>query len=178
MKKQASMQDIVARIKRLLEERVRPLVMDRGGDLVFKEFSDGVLKLSIEGSPGAAIPVRSNISRLIRHYIPEVRDVEIVSGEETENVPASLPDAVRQVLDNQVNAAVRAHGGLVRLVEVTRDTVFIRFEGGCQGCAMAHVTLCQGVEIMIKDQVPGVVAVVDLTDHESGTNPYFKTKKT
>ncbi len=173
------MQDIVARLERLLEERVRALVMDRGGDLAFKAFSDGVLKLSIEGSPGATIPIRNNISNLIRHYVPEVRDVEFVAGVEAGKVPgSSLPDAVQKILDEQINPAVNAHGGYIRLIEVTGDTVFIRFEGGCQGCAMAQVTLCQGVEVMIKDQVQGVVAVVDLTDHDGGTNPYFKTRKT
>ncbi|HEX9583161.1 MAG TPA: NifU family protein [Gammaproteobacteria bacterium] len=62
-------------------------------------------------------------------------------------------------------------------MEVKDDTVYIRFEGGCQGCAMADVTLRQGVEVMIKEQVPEIVAVVDVTDHAGGTNPYFKTKK-
>ena len=42
---------------------------------------------------------------------------------------------------------------------------------------MADVTLRQGVEVMIKEQVPDIVAIVDVTDHCSGTNPYFKTSK-
>ncbi len=62
-------------------------------------------------------------------------------------------------------------------MEVEDGTAYIRFEGRCQGCAMAEVTLRQGVEVMIKEQVPEIVTVVDVTDHASGTNPYYKTKK-
>jgi len=174
----ASMPDIKVRLKHLLDERVRPMVMDRGGDLEFGDYSAGVLKLKILGSPGATIPIRNNISNLIRHYIAEVRDVEFVTGAGSIGATAqSLRDAVRQVVDEQINPSVAAHGGSVHLIEVTGDTVYIRFEGGCQGCAMAHVTLCQGVEVLIKDQVPGVIAVVDTTDHDRGTSPFFKTRK-
>jgi Fe-S cluster biogenesis protein NfuA len=173
------MENVVARLKRTLDERVRPLLLDRGGDLKFMEFSDGILTLSVEGSPGAAMPIRGNVANLIMRYAPEVREVRLVAGRAGESAPAaSLHDAVRRVVDEQINPAVAAHGGFVRLVEVAADTVFIRFEGGCQGCAMAHVTLCQGVEVMIKEQVRGVTAVVDVTDHEGGTQPYFKTRKT
>lgn len=173
------MEDLVTRLRRLLEERVGPLVMDRGGDLRFRDFSNGILELSVEGSPGATMPIRDNVTNLIRRYAPEVLDVRFVTGGGSGNVLAELlHDAVRRVVDEEINPAVAAHGGFVRLVEVTDDTVFIRFEGGCQGCAMAHVTLCQGVEVMLKEQVRGVVAVVDLTDHEGGSNPYFNTRKT
>ena len=42
---------------------------------------------------------------------------------------------------------------------------------------MADLTLRQGVEVMIKERVPGIVAVVDVTDHAAGRAPYFKTRK-
>ncbi len=93
-------------------------------------------------------------------------------------MPGAVPaERVQHILDEQVNPAVGAHRGSVSLVEVKDDTAFIRFEGGCQGCAMADVTLRQGVEVMIKRQVPEIVAVVDATDHAAGTDPYFITKK-
>jgi Fe/S biogenesis protein NfuA len=46
--------------------------------------------------------------------------------------------------------------------------------GGCQGCGMANVTLRQGVESAVKRMIPAVKGIRDITDHESGTNPYFK----
>ena len=175
--------NVNARLKDLLNERVRPLVADRGGDLTIQEFCNGVLRLSISGSPGAAVPIKDNIAKLIRHYIPEVAAVELVAGtagagRNADVAPGSSPlSVVQHVLNEQINPAVSAHGGFIRLIEVRNGEAFVRMEGGCQGCAMAHVTLCQGVAVMIKEQVPEIIAVVDLTDHESGANPYFKTKK-
>jgi Fe-S cluster biogenesis protein NfuA len=60
---------------------------------------------------------------------------------------------------------------------VQEDTVYIRLEGGCQGCGMADVTLKQGIEVEIKKLVPEIVAVRDTTDHAVGSNPYFSPGK-
>jgi Fe-S cluster biogenesis protein NfuA len=84
---------------------------------------------------------------------------------------------VQRVLDEQINPAVASHGGYVTLRDFRDDTVYIEFEGGCQGCGMANVTLKQGIEGSIKKAVPKVRAVLDMTDHESGTNPYFQPSK-
>ena len=62
-------------------------------------------------------------------------------------------------------------------MKAENETAYLRLEGGCQGCAMADLTLRQGVEVMIKERVPEIVAVVDVTDHAAGRAPYFKTKK-
>ncbi|MFQ5972838.1 MAG: NifU family protein [Alphaproteobacteria bacterium] len=172
-----------ARIDRLLEERIRPLVADRGGDLVLQDFTNGVVQLGIVGSPGASVPIRDTIGNLIRHYIPEVVDVRLVATPaDTDRGPrggpgASLAAHVERVLAEQINPAVRDHGGFIRLMEVKNDTAYVRLEGGCQGCAMAYVTVRQGVEVLIREQVPEIVAVVDVTDHAGGTEPYFKTRK-
>ena len=154
---------------------------DRGGDLIFQDFAAGIVKLAIAGSPGASIPIKNRIADMMRHYLPEVVDVRLVAlpaGGAIEGGPGSLPSSgVQRVLDQQINPAVRAHGGFIRLVEIKDDTAYVRFEGGCQGCAMADVTLRQGVEVMIKEEVGDIVAVVDVTDHASGSSPYFITKK-
>jgi Fe-S cluster biogenesis protein NfuA len=174
---------LTARIKELLDERIRPLLADRGGDLIFQEFTEGVVKLRIVGSPGASVPIRDNIANMIRHYVPGIADVRLVTaltGADhalRSGSGASLSASVQRILDEQINPAVGDHGGFIRLVEVKDHTAHIQFEGGCQGCAMAEVTLRQGVEVMIKEQIPEIVAIVDVTDHASGTNPYFETKK-
>ncbi len=170
--------DAAARIEWLLVERVRPLIADRGGDLILRDVADGIVTLKIAGSPGATIPLAAVIANLFRHYLPEVAEVRFDPALDGTGASGATPaERVQHILDEQVNPAVSAHRGSVSLVEVKDDTAFIRFEGGCQGCAMADVTLRQGVEVMIKRQVAEIVAVVDATDHAAGTDPYFKTKK-
>jgi Fe/S biogenesis protein NfuA len=84
---------------------------------------------------------------------------------------------VIQVLDLQVNPSIAGHRGRAELVAVERGTAYLRLSGGCQGCAMATVTLSQGIETAIIQAVPEITSVVDVTDHQSGTNPYFETAK-
>lgn len=82
--------------------------------------------------------------------------------------------AVQEVLDRQINPGVGSHGGMVSLVEVKDGTAFMRFGGGCQGCAAVDVTLRRGVETAIRQAVPTIQAIVDVTDHEAGANPYYQ----
>ena len=82
--------------------------------------------------------------------------------------------AVQEVLDRQINPGVGTHGGMVSLVEVKDGTAYMRFGGGCQGCAAVDVTLKQGVERAVLSAVPSVSAIVDVTDHEAGVNPYYQ----
>ena len=82
-----------------------------------------------------------------------------------------------QVLDSQINPSIAAHGGHAELVAVEGDTAYLRLSGGCQGCGMASVTLSQGIEVRLKESVPEILRVVDVTDHASGTNPYFEQAK-
>ncbi len=82
--------------------------------------------------------------------------------------------AVQDVLDRQINPGVGTHGGMVTLVDVKAGTAFMRFGGGCQGCAAVDVTLKQGVETAIKNAVPAIQAIVDVTDHQAGANPYYQ----
>jgi Fe/S biogenesis protein NfuA len=82
--------------------------------------------------------------------------------------------AVQEVLDRQINPGVGSHGGMVSLVDVKDGTAYMRFGGGCQGCAAVDVTLKQGVETAVRAAVPAVSAIVDVTDHEAGVNPYYR----
>ena len=81
--------------------------------------------------------------------------------------------AVAEVIESKVNPAVASHGGTVSLVGVDEGQAVISFGGGCQGCGMADVTLKQGIEVMIMDEVEGITGVVDITDHAAGTNPFY-----
>jgi Fe/S biogenesis protein NfuA len=93
------------------------------------------------------------------------------------DLSGDVPQRVIQVLDQQVNPSIAAHGGRAELVAVERGTAYLRLGGGCQGCAMATVTLSQGIEAAIIQAVPEITSVVDVTDHQSGTNPYFEAAK-
>jgi Fe-S cluster biogenesis protein NfuA len=83
-------------------------------------------------------------------------------------------DAVSEIFKTQINPAVAQHGGRIDLIDVQDATIIVRLMGGCQGCGMANVTLRQGVEAAVKKLVPAVKGVKDVTDHESGSNPYFQ----
>ena len=93
------------------------------------------------------------------------------------DLSGDVPQRVIQVLDQQVNPSIAAHGGRAELVAVEQGTAYLRLGGGCQGCAMATVTLSQGIEAAIIQAVPEITSVVDVTDHQSGTNPYFEAAK-
>lgn len=87
---------------------------------------------------------------------------------------APLDERVAWVLETHVNPMVASHGGQVGLVEVTEDNdVVLQFGGGCHGCGMVDVTLKQGIETTLRQQVPDVRRVVDATDHSTGENPYY-----
>ncbi len=88
-----------------------------------------------------------------------------------------IADKVQQVLASRVNPAIRSHGGVVSLVELRDEIAYVRFGGGCQGCGMVDTTLKQGVEVMIKEAVPELKGVMDVTDHTGGTNPYYQQSK-
>ena len=84
-----------------------------------------------------------------------------------------IADRVREVLEQQVNPAIASHGGAITLVDVRDAEIFLEMTGGCQGCAMSRLTLQQGVERMLRQAIPELTAVHDITDHASGVNPYF-----
>jgi Fe/S biogenesis protein NfuA len=93
------------------------------------------------------------------------------------DLSGDVAQRVIQLLAQQVNPSIAAHGGRAELVAVEQGTAYLRLGGGCQGCAMASVTLSQGIEAAIIRAVPEITSVVDVTDHQSGTNPYFEAAK-
>lgn len=88
-----------------------------------------------------------------------------------------LAERIQTVLRDQVNPAIAGHGGAAELVGVEGSTAFLRLMGGCQGCGMAQVTLKQGIERILLEAVPELTSVVDVTDHASGSDPYYQAAK-
>ncbi len=90
---------------------------------------------------------------------------------------AAMKTKIQEILDTQINPAVAAHGGVVDLIDVKGGSVYVRMGGGCQGCGMANVTLRQGVEVAIREAIPDVKEILDVTDHASGNNPFYSPSK-
>jgi Fe/S biogenesis protein NfuA len=86
-----------------------------------------------------------------------------------------MADRVRHILETKVNPAVAAHGGNISLVDVDGPNIYLELGGGCQGCGMARVTLRQGVERMLREEIPELGEVLDVTDHAAGANPYYSS---
>jgi Fe/S biogenesis protein NfuA len=80
---------------------------------------------------------------------------------------------IQTLIDEMINPAVASHGGAVELVDYVNNKVFVRMTGGCQGCASSTATLKSGIERLVKEEFPDIKAVVDVTNHEEGTNPYY-----
>jgi len=96
------------------------------------------------------------------------------AGAKTPVLEGPLAERVQTVLDAEINPAIASHGGTIRLVSVEDTEIYLEMGGGCQGCAMSRMTLRQGVERMVRQAVPEVTVIHDVTDHASGENPFFE----
>ncbi len=81
---------------------------------------------------------------------------------------------VQDLLENEINPSLGMHGGFVELIDVKKNSVFLKLGGGCQGCASAKMTLKMGIERVIREQIPEVGEILDTTDHAAGRNPYYQ----
>ena len=99
----------------------------------------------------------------------------VVTDEFRQRIPPveEIRERVQQVLDTEINPSVADHGGMVRLIDVKDNVVYIQMGGGCQGCGQADVTLKYGIETAIRAAVDGVGDILDVTDHAAGRNPYY-----
>jgi Fe-S cluster biogenesis protein NfuA len=163
---------VVAEIKELIETRIRPAATQGGGDVTLRGYADGVVYLELIGP---AFQLKGGIENMLRHYVPEIRSV----ADWRDALPKPGLDtpegrAIRELLETVINPQVAGHGGRISLVDVDSPRVYIRMEGGCQGCGMANMTLKQGVETQIRQVVPEIQEVLDVTDHAGGTNPYYQ----
>ena len=135
-------------------------------------------QVTINKSAQADWPViGKSIGVAIRAHL--ATDEPAVSDAAWDDVPSSeeIRERVQQVLDTEINPSVAEHGGIVSLINVQDNQVFIQMGGGCQGCGQADVTLKFGIENSIRAAVPGVGDILDVTDHASGRNPYYTPSK-
>ncbi|KAK2837467.1 hypothetical protein Q5P01_014679 [Channa striata] len=80
--------EVVAMIKELLDTRIRPTVQEDGGDVLYRGFEDGVVKLKLQGSctscPSSIVTLKNGIQNMLQFYVPEVESVEQVKDEDEE----------------------------------------------------------------------------------------------
>lgn len=93
------------------------------------------------------------------------------------DLSSPIAQRVAAVIEEEINPQIAMHGGRADLVAVDEGTAYVRLSGGCQGCGLAAVTLGQGISVAIKEAVPEITDVVDVTSHEEGSNPYFEAAK-
>lgn len=90
------------------------------------------------------------------------------------NENSSMPERIEYYLQTEINPGLASHGGMVSLIDVVEDSVAVlRFGGGCQGCGMVNATLKDGVEKTLKERIPELTAVRDVTDHSNRENAYY-----
>jgi Fe-S cluster biogenesis protein NfuA len=75
--------EIVKQIRELIDTRVRPAVAQDGGDIIYRDFKDGIVRLELHGScsgcPSSTATLKQGIENMLRHYVPEVVAVEAVA---------------------------------------------------------------------------------------------------
>ena len=162
-------------------------------DVYFQSNFDAEIADYVSSEDGITVVVpKASIDNLIGSTLdlPEEDGGLVITNPNTPSssgtAPAGLEDAtldsdiartIITLLQDEINPAIASHGGRADLVGVADDKAFVRLSGGCQGCGLAAVTLSQGIEVAIKEAVPTIAKVIDVTDHLSGSNPYYQASK-
>jgi Fe/S biogenesis protein NfuA len=131
----------------------------RGARLEWSEEGDGGLVLVNPNSP------------TIEEASPGVPPEILAQG-----ITSHLALRIVNVLEQAVNPSIASHGGRADLIALdeSEGTAYLRLSGGCQGCAMSQMTLRQGIETTLLEEVPELTRVLDVTDHGSGDNPFYQ----
>jgi len=170
--------DLTGQVAAALGTSLLPSIIARGGSVRVTGVQDGIATLELTGSPGAVLPLTAHIEAQVRAAVPAITGVRIVfPGPAPAGPGGDLPEQVRRVIDTEVNPAVAAHRGRIVLAGVRDGWISVRLDGGCQGCSLAEVTVRQGLEPLLRARLPGVIGVLDVTDHEAGTQPFFSPEK-
>lgn len=130
-----------------------------------------VPQASLEHIRGATIDHNERQGLLIRNpnKPPSIRVEGLVADDE-------MSAAIEAVISTDVNPSLAAHGGFVTYVGHDGEGIaYLTMGGGCHGCAMSKMTMLEGVQTTLVEQVPGVLKVRDLTDHTTGSNPYYSS---
>ncbi|MCL5048475.1 MAG: NifU family protein [Firmicutes bacterium] len=152
----------------------------RDGDIIIGHDDLDVVipAASVSSLQGATLDVQDSSGEyglvLVNPNTPPSDKPDFLRDLDTES---DIARQVQAVLEEQVNPQIAAHGGRADLVGLKDKVAYLRLSGGCQGCGLAAVTLSQGIVVAIKEMVPEIEDVVDVTAHQDGQNPYYQAAK-
>jgi Fe/S biogenesis protein NfuA len=123
----------------------------------------------LEVEDGGLVLVNPNTPTLAERA-PGVPPAVLEKGLDTD-----VAKRVTSILEQSINPAIAGHGGRADLVAMDDEgmVAYLALSGGCQGCAMSRATLANGIEVQLRDAIPELTGVVDVTDHASGATPYY-----
>ena len=124
--------------------------------------------LELKGAIGAVIRTQ------LLTGLPAIFEVPRNASAAGQRTDEEVRAIVQELLAREVNRSIAGHGGKISIVDVRDGNLFIAMSGGCQGCAASQITLREGFEVMVRKVAPEIVDIVDTTDHEAGTKPFYE----
>ena len=125
--------------------------------------------------------VAKPLNDMIQHHFCFYDDfTKIEENQEPKNTPSpkeSIPEEAQPIYDfieSQINPQLSEHGGHIQMVDYQDGKLFLKMQGGCQGCSMAAQTMKEGIEVALKKEFPYITQIQDVTSHSEGSNPYYK----
>jgi Fe-S cluster biogenesis protein NfuA len=147
---------------------------------------EGITRVQLIGHLLVVSKAQEQDWRVLIEQVKEILEAFLVSSfalseEQVEDrmmlMGRGTKEKIQYLLAHKINPGVAEHAGFVELIDVRDNNVYIRLGGGCQGCGAADFTLRQGIEAIIKKEVPEILQVLDITDHAAGMNPYYRPAK-
>ncbi len=124
----------------------------------------------VELLEGAILDYSSTGGLVIRN--PNKPSVPMIEGLVNDD---ALSAEIEAIVATEVNPALAAHGGFVTFAgHDEAGTAYLTMGGGCHGCSMSKVTMLEGVQTTLVEKVEGIQRVRDMTDHQSGENPFYR----
>lgn len=124
---------------------------------------------SYEHINGAVLDFSDRQGLIIRN--PNKPPAAVIEGLVTDDETSA---AVEAVIATDINPSLAAHGGFVTFVGHDGEGIaYLTMGGGCHGCSMSKMTMLEGVQTTLVEQVPAIAKVRDITDHATGANPYY-----
>lgn len=153
-------------------------------DLSFEEFLKAAFEDEVRTHEGLKIIIPGNDVELMTgatldYTVTQGLVIRNPNKPETPNIEGLISDdelsaEIEALVSAEVNPALAAHGGFVTYVGHDSDgTAFLTMGGGCHGCSMSKMTMLDGVQTMLVDALPAIERVKDLTDHATGSNPFY-----
>ena len=125
---------------------------------------------SIEHLHGATLDYSERQGLIIRN--PNKPPAPMIEGLTSDD---EMSATIEAIISTEINPSLAAHGGFVTYVGHDGEGIaYLTMGGGCHGCSMSKVTMLEGVQTTLVEQVEGLQKVRDVTDHAAGANPYYK----